>query len=104
MPNGQWAGSNRAQRLPNDWAERRAEVFRLFGDICHECGLPGANEVDHLQAGDNHDVAANLRPIHGKGTPQNCHQRKSSAEGGRAAQARKPKRRRPPEPHPGLRT
>ncbi|WP_329521177.1 hypothetical protein [Spirillospora sp. NBC_01491] len=103
MPNGQWAGSNRAKRLPPNWtSEMVPETFEVYGDICHVCGLPGANEVDHVNPGDDHSLA-NRRPIHGKGTPQNCHQIKSSSEGGRAAQAKRPKRARPPEPHPGLR-
>jgi hypothetical protein len=102
MPNGQWAGSNRAARLPPDWRDRRAEVFRIHGDICHMCGQSGADEIDHLVAGDDHRIEA-LAPIHGRRTVQRCHVRKSSSEGGKAAQARKPKRQRPPEPHPGLR-
>ncbi len=102
MPNGQWKSSDRADRLPPDWQARRAEVFRIHGDICHVCGLPGADEIDHVIAGDDHRIEA-LRPIHGRRTPQRCHVYKSSAEGGRAAQAKKPKRQRDPEPHPGLR-
>lgn len=104
MPNGQWANSQRAARLPPDWRTSiRPEVFNTYGDTCHVCNLPGANEVDHVHAGDDHSLA-NLRPIHGRGTVQNCHQRKSSSEGGRAAQVNRPKRQRPTEPHPGLRS
>lgn len=102
MPNGQWASSNRARRLPDDWPARRAEVFRIFGDVCHWCGEHGADEIDHLIPGDDHRIE-NLRPIHSQRTAQRCHVYKSSAEGGRAAQACKPKRTRPAEPHPGLR-
>lgn len=102
MPNGQWAGSTRKARLPKNWStELVPETFAVYGDTCYICGLPGANEVDHVNPGDDHSLE-NRRPVHGKGTVQNCHQRKSSCEGGRAAQAKKPKRRRPPEPHPGL--
>lgn len=101
MPNGQWANSTRASRLPSNWAWLCAETYRIWGDICHVCGLSGANETDHVNAGDDHSLA-NLRPIHGRGTVQNCHQHKSSSEGGRAAQAKRPKRKRPPEPHPGI--
>jgi 5-methylcytosine-specific restriction endonuclease McrA len=103
MPNGQWAGSTRRARLPSNWyTELVPETFAVFGGICHVCGEPGADQVDHVIAGDDHSLA-NRRPIHGPNTPQRCHVYKSSAEGGRAAQARKPKRQRPPEPHPGLR-
>jgi 5-methylcytosine-specific restriction enzyme A len=104
MPNGQWANSDRAERLPPNWrSEIRAEAFRVYGDICHLCGLPGADEVDHVNPGDDHSIE-NTKPVHGRGTTQNCHQRKSSSEGGRAAQAKKPKRKRLDEPHPGLRS
>jgi 5-methylcytosine-specific restriction enzyme A len=102
VPNGQWQTSDRAARLPPNWStELVPETFAVYGTTCYICGLPGANEVDHVTLGDDHSLA-NRRPIHGRGTPQNCHQHKSSSEGGRAAQANKPKRRRPPEPHPGL--
>jgi 5-methylcytosine-specific restriction endonuclease McrA len=102
MPNGRWATSNRKDRLPADWQARRTEVFRIYGDVCHWCGEPGADEVDHVHAGDDHRIE-NLRPIHSQRTVQRCHVFKSSAEGGRAAQARMPKRARPAEAHPGLR-
>ncbi|MGN6557737.1 MAG: HNH endonuclease [Solirubrobacterales bacterium] len=56
------------------------------------CGA-WANQVDHIERGDDHDES-NLQAL--------CrahHARKSSAEGNAA----QPRRRRPPEPHPGLR-
>lgn len=99
MPNGQWAGSTRRYRLPSNWyTELVPETFEVYGDTCHWCGKPGANQVDHVNPGDDHSLE-NRRPIHA-----DCHQTKSSIEGGRAAQARKPRRQRPPEPHPGLLT
>lgn len=103
MPNGQWANSDRASRLPPNWStELVPETFAVYGDTCHVCGLAGADQVDHVIPGDDHSLA-NRRPIHGPNTPQRCHVYKSSSEGGKAAQARKPKRRRLPEPHPGIR-
>lgn len=102
MPNGQWRTSTRASRLPANWnTELVPETFAVYGDTCHWCGLSGANEVDHVIPGDDHSLA-NRRPIHGRGTPQNCHQAKSSSEGGRAAQAKQPRRTREKERHPGL--
>lgn len=99
MPNGQWKNSTRAKRLPSNWdSEIRPAAFALYGDICHVCHRHGANQIDHLEPGDDHSLE-NLRPIHA--FP--CHARKSSAEGGKAAQAKRPKRTRPQEPHPGLR-
>jgi 5-methylcytosine-specific restriction endonuclease McrA len=103
MPNGQWEGSTRKARLPKNWStELVPETFAVYGDTCHVCGQPGADEVDHVNPGDDHSLE-NRRPVHGRRTAQRCHVRKSSSEGGKAAQAKKPKRRRPPEPHPGLR-
>jgi 5-methylcytosine-specific restriction protein A len=100
VASGNWAGSTRKARLPREWHARRARVLRDHGGICHLCGGPGATEVDHVTAGDNHDET-NLRPAH-----KACHARKSSAEGGKAAgharKARAAARLRPPERHPGL--
>jgi len=61
------------------------------------CGQRRSVEVDHHRAGDDHGDA-NLR-----GVCTWCHRNKSGREGGVAsAKARKAKRRRPPEQHPGL--
>ena len=99
MP-GRWQGSNRSSRLPHDWASRIVPlVFATYGTTCHVCGQPGADEVDHVRAGDDHSLD-NLRPIHGRATPQRCHARKSSAEGNTARW--KVRQRRQPERHPGL--
>ena len=99
MPNGQWATSNRNATLPRGWATIRARILERDNHTCYECGAH-ATHVDHIHnsaaGGDDRD--ANLAAM-----CVDCHQTKSSAEGGRAAQARKPKRQRPPEPHPGLR-
>lgn len=93
--------SARAARLPSDWSTRRVRVLRRDGYRCQArdstgvlCGSP-ANQVDHVEHGDDHDYA-NLQSL--------CrwhHARKSSSEG---AAARRPKatQRRPPEAHPGL--
>lgn len=105
-----WRGSTRSSRLPKNWrTEIRPAAFARYGDICHICNQPGADEIDHLIPGDDHSLE-NLRPIHGWRTGLRCHTRKSSAEGRRAAQAKgqtpkppiRPKRLRDPEPHPGL--
>ena len=54
-----------------------------------------ATEVDHVQHGDNHDLA-NLQAV-----CSDCHSRKSAAEGVTART--KHSRKRPTGPHPGLR-
>lgn len=95
----QWQGSTRSGRLPTNWrTEIRPTVFATYGTSCHVCGRPGADEVDHLNPGDDHSLA-NLRPIH----RQPCHARKSASEGGRAHAARQKLRYRPQPKHPGLR-
>lgn len=88
-----WATSTRKARLPNGWPKIRAYVLDRDGRICYVCRLPGADQVDHVVAGDDHGEE-NLAAIHS----WPCHLRKSSAEGNAA----KPKRLRPPERHPGL--
>lgn len=102
MPNGQWVGHDRNARLPDDWPERREAVFARDGEVCHVCGQHGADQIDHVIPGDDHSLE-NLAPIHGSRVPPRCHLYKSSAEGGRAFQAQRPRRERPAERHPGLR-
>jgi 5-methylcytosine-specific restriction endonuclease McrA len=97
-----WDGSTRAERLPADWPERRRLVFERDGNTCHVCGRSGADEIDHVNQGDDHALE-NLRPIHGSRTGLRCHSAKSGREGGRATAAKKASTRRPEEPHPGLR-
>lgn len=87
-----WGTSTRKSRLPANWPQLRRYVLGRDAYVCHVCRQPGANQVDHLIAGDNHPET-NLAAIHSW-----CHLRKSSAEGNAA----KPKRLRPPERHPGL--
>jgi 5-methylcytosine-specific restriction protein A len=88
-----WATSTRRLRLPREWPKIRAYILERDGHVCHVCHRPGADQVDHVVAGDNHHET-NLAAIHS----WPCHLRKSSAEGNAA----KPKRLRPPEAHPGL--
>jgi len=99
VPSGRvpWEGSSRRARLPADWQWRRRQVFAVHGDVCHVCELPGADEVDHVVAGDDHRLA-NLRPIHSWRTPQRCHVAKTAAE----ALAARPRLHRDRESHPGL--
>lgn len=94
MTRRSWQSSTRRQRLPRDWPRIRARILTRDRGICHACGQPGATEVDHLVAGDDHQDA-NLAAIHTA-----CHRSKSSAEG-HAARGQGPTRRRPPEQHPG---
>ena len=84
-----WEGSTRSARLPKCWHTKiRPRIRKRDGGICHVCKKPGADDVDHIEHGDDHSDA-NLAAIHR--VP--CHGVKSGGEGGRAAAARR--RRRP---------
>lgn len=99
MSSGRWHNSQRVRRLPDDWQRRvRPAVFAAYGAICHICGGPGADTIDHLVAGDDHSIQ-NLRPAHD--IP--CHRRKSAQEGVEAAARRRALAKHPTEEHPGFR-
>lgn len=104
MGSGGWVGSDRKARLPANWDALRAEGHRRNPQhICHWCGLPGGEDFDHKQRGDDHSQD-NLDWIHGvrsveRGVSEvNCHGKKTSAEG----LAARVSNRRPKERHPGL--
>lgn len=104
-----WPGSTRHRRLPSAWDRTRARILKRDHGICHVCHRRGADEVDHLDAGDDHRDS-NLAAIHN----DPCHAQKSAAEGAASARggAQAAARRallphastsRPAERHPGLR-
>lgn len=97
---GQWAGSDRSARLPPDWDQLCAEVWKRDGDTCWLCEHAGADAIDHKQPGDNHHPS-NLAPVHDR-NPPHCHRYKSSREGNAARAALRAQLRTPAEPHPGL--
>ena len=54
--------TNRSQRLPKDWAQRRAHIINRAHGQCEahlhngtRCTAPGT-DVDHITHGDNHDL------------------------------------------------
>lgn len=79
-----WATSTRRTRVGSgSRQQKRARyVMHRDGAICHICGQPGADEVDHViptfEGGPDH--ITNLAPIHA--TP--CHRNKTQAEAQRA--------------------
>jgi len=98
----QWRGSQRKSQLPPDWDAIRRGILRRDRYKCRwireDTGMPcgdHANQVDHVDQTRNWD--------HSPGNLQSLcewhHKIKSSAEGGRAAAARKRATRRR---HPGL--
>lgn len=96
MPNN-WHTSTRASRLPKDWAKRRKAVLEAQ-PTCMICGVRPSTVADHIEPmTDNHELDA----LQGVCDP--CHRQKTAREAAafRAA-APQPKRKRPPEAHPGL--
>jgi hypothetical protein len=103
-----WHGSDRRERLPDNWDElRAAKHLENPEHTCHWCGHPGGEDLDHVIPGDDHRLE-NLDWIHGRRSYEaglsvrNCHGEKSGREGAEARAAR-PRRNRPPEVHPALR-
>jgi hypothetical protein len=100
-----WQGSNRRERLPDNWDELRALAHeRNPQHVCHWCGDPGGTDLDHKRRGDDHRIE-NLDWIHNRTdylegrSKRNCHGQKTGAEG---ARARVPLNR-PTDVHPALR-
>ncbi|WP_439377841.1 HNH endonuclease [Amycolatopsis lexingtonensis] len=95
-----WRGSDRRERLPDDWDALRAEALKRDKHRCR-IGGPGctrrATEVDHLVPGDDHSLG-NLRAV-----CSTCHGQKSSAEGVAARARLRALRLRPQGRHPGSR-
>lgn len=97
-----WSTSNRKQQLPPGWENTiRPRILRRDRHRCRwireDTGEPcndRANQVDHVDQARSWDHSdANLQSL-----CEYHHGRKSSAEGGRAASARRKSRRR----HPGM--
>lgn len=93
---GGWQGSDRRSRLPSGWRAIRARIIAR-DPICVLCGVRPSTHCDHKVAKADDHTDEGLQGVCGP-----CHDRKSSAEGN-AARGPRPGRRRPPEPHPGLR-
>ena len=99
MP-GRWEGSTRRGRLPSGWATIIGpRILARDCSICHLCGQPGADTVDHKNRGDDHRDE-NLGAVHDR-MPPHCHRYKSSREGNAARAARQGRGKHPAEPHPG---
>lgn len=90
----EWSGRRKA-RLPGNWKRIRAEI--LARDVtCVLCGVRPSTHCDHVVAMTDRSEAKDLQ-----GVCEPCHRQKSSSEG-HAAQRKRPGRKRPDEPHPGL--
>ena len=93
---GRWENSDRRQRLPSGWRTIRARILER-DPVCTICKTRPSTHCDHIKAKTDDHTDSGLQ-----GVCAECHAQKSSAEGN-AAPRTKPTRRRPPEPHPGLR-
>lgn len=94
-----WANSDRRARLPRDWDRIRASILERDRWLCqlhYEGCTRIAQEVDHIQAGDNH------HPTNLQAACTRCHATKSTREGAAARARIAASRYRPPDPHPGL--
>lgn len=97
-----WHTSDRAQRLPENWADLRRQVRYRAGGLCeapnHHPRCPGTgSECDHVTPGDDHGLE-NLQWLSSE-----CHKAKTQAEAAARASLAAQLRRRPSEPHPGRR-
>jgi 5-methylcytosine-specific restriction endonuclease McrA len=100
-----WAGSDRRDRLPDDWEKRRKFVLKRDNNECQaKLRIGGkcrelATDVDHVDPGDDHSPE-NLQAL--------CdwhHKRKSGLEGAAAVRRKRAaikKKYRRTETHPGL--
>lgn len=95
-----WATSDRRDRLPADWEQRRQSVKRRAGGRCEKttngkrCPQPGT-ECDHRDRGDDHRLS-NLQWL-----CTDHHRAKTIAEAQQARNAMRAARYRPAEKHPG---
>lgn len=97
MARTSWESSRRAY-LPPGWSHRIVpRILARDRYVCYLCGRPGADGVDHIERGDNHDDS-NLAAVH-HDVPPYCHRAKTGREGWEAQHHIR--ERCPAEPHPG---
>lgn len=74
-----WQGSTRSQKVKSGWQQQREarRVMRRDDTVCHWCGLPGSDEVDHVIpiSENGPDTMTNKAPIHHR-----CHTIKTQQE------------------------
>lgn len=84
-----WAPGQKAKTGRSGWDSQRrnARVLRRHRTICHVCGRPGGDQVDHVLALalGGADTDDNLRPIH----PRPCHLEKTANDRQLIAAARR---------------
>lgn len=92
-----WSDPDRNYGAPLSKRVKR-DVLRRDAGMCHWCGKPGGDVVDHVlnRRSGGTDDPSNLAPIH----KAPCHVEKTSQE---ANAARRKRSRRDPPQHPGNR-
>lgn len=80
-----WYGSDRRAALPANWPQLRAEADRLNPEhLCHRCGRPGGEALDHKDGDRDNNRQENLDWIHDWRSVKagrsevNCHARKTA--------------------------
>ena len=79
-----WQSSTRRTRTGSGSRQQKNAAHVMYRDdgVCHVCGQPGADEVDHVvplaEGGDDH--VSNMAPIHARP----CHAEKTQLEARRA--------------------
>lgn len=95
-----WSTSDRASRLPANWAAIRQAVQDRAGGMCQakhhvrDCDGIGT-DADHIVQGDDHSMG-NLQWLSGP-----CHKAKTAEETAQRNRKRASMRKRPSEQHPG---
>lgn len=70
-------------RMSGRKRQERNKRILAASDVCHICGHPGADEVDHVQAlarGGSEDMS-NLRPAHGAKPCDTCGEQCNRSKG-----------------------
>lgn len=89
MSRGQqpWQGSTRRQDLPSNWPQLREDAhIRNPRHLCHACGLPGGEALDHKDGDrhnnhpDNLDWIHDWRSVKAGVSAVNCHGKKTAAD------------------------
>jgi 5-methylcytosine-specific restriction protein A len=82
-----WENSNRRATLPKNWPALREEAARRNPEhVCHRCGRPGGEALDHVNGDpldhrqENLDWIHDWRSVRDGRSPVNCHNAKTRAD------------------------